>query len=188
VTALNLGQLGINSLASVFERAILVPLLPEFGRLLQKGDFAGMRANYFKSLRQIAWVVAAVATVLLAIYPVWGWLMAHLLRVPADTAHTIWWVCVILLPGLYVSLAGSSAVAVFYAFGETRVPVLIGIGGFAASLVLKGILFQQFSILGIAAGASLYLILNMVLYHVAVLRKLARTHQPPPSDPTPPAP
>ena len=75
-------------------------------------------------------------------------------------------------------MAGSAAVAVFYAFGETRIPTVVGIGGFLASLVFKAVLFHYFGILGIAAGASLYFSLNMVLYHVSVGRRISRARTP----------
>lgn len=174
VTALNLAQLAVNSIASILERAILVPVIPEFARRLQHGDLPGIRGAYFKALQHSAFAVVGIGASLLAIYPAWNWLLLHLLHVSADAAHTIWLACALFLPGLFVSVSGSAAVAVFYAFGETRVPVQIGVGGFIASLVFKGVLFQQFGILGIAAGTTLYLLLNMTVLHFAVLRRLAR--------------
>jgi peptidoglycan biosynthesis protein MviN/MurJ (putative lipid II flippase) len=62
---------------------------------------------------------------------------------------------------------------VFYTFGETQLPTVIGVLGFAISLILKGLLFLRFGIVGIAVGASIYMALNMMLYHVAVTRRLS---------------
>jgi putative peptidoglycan lipid II flippase len=174
VTALNLAQLAVNSIATILERAILVPLVPEFARRIQRGDIAGLRQAYHRSLLHIGLCVGAVGVALLGLYPVWDGLLLALLRIQPAVAREIWLACMLLLAGLFVSVGGSAAVAVFYAFGETRIPVVIGVGGFIASLVFKGLLFQWFGILGVAAGASLYLVLNMTLYHVAVVRRLAQ--------------
>jgi peptidoglycan biosynthesis protein MviN/MurJ (putative lipid II flippase) len=80
----------------------------------------------------------------------------------------------LLVPALYVSVCGSAAVAVFYAFGETATPATIGLLGFLSSLIVKGVLFHYLGILGIAAGASVYLCINMAGYHLAVHRRIAR--------------
>lgn len=174
VTVLNLAQLAINALATVLDRAIMVPAVPELSRRLQAGDLAGMRAAYLRSLRHAAAAVIAIGAVLLAMQPAWAWLMLHLLRLDAEPAHTVWLVSLLMIPGLYVSICGTAAVAIFYAFGETKIPVAIGIAGFLASLVLKALLFQRFGILGIAAGFSLYLMLNMAVYHAAAMKRLSR--------------
>jgi peptidoglycan biosynthesis protein MviN/MurJ (putative lipid II flippase) len=89
-------------------------------------------------------------------------------------AWQFWLICVSLLPSLFVSIAGSAAVAVFYAFGEARLPTLIGLLGFVLSLVLKSVLFYRFGVIGISIGASCYLMLNMTLYHLAVVWRLTK--------------
>lgn len=177
LTTLNVAQLLINSLAAVIERALLTSTLPQFARLLQDGDLVGLRKAYMRCLTSIAAVVGVVTLALLALWPLWDALLGAVLNIPPATAQQIWRLGLILLPALYVAVGGSAAVAVFYAFGETRVPVLIGICGFAASLVLKAVLFHAAGIEGLALGASIYLVLNMTAYHVAVDRRIRRAHR-----------
>jgi putative peptidoglycan lipid II flippase len=172
VTLLSVAQLAMNSLATILERALLVQVLPSFSKLLKQGDVRGLRASYNLCLLKILMAVVVVGVFLLLLRPVWTVGLTEVLSLPPETAHEVWLLCVILLPSLYVSVAGSAAVAVFYAFGETSIPTAIGVCGFLASLVLKGVLFAYFGILGVAAGASLYLALNMVLYHFSVLRRI----------------
>lgn len=172
VTVLHMAQLGINALAAVFERAILVPVSPEFARRLAKRDIAGLRKAYHRCLARSAIAVSALALALLALRPFWDPLLLFALRVPALEAQQVYLACLLLLPSLFAAVGASSAAAVFYAFGETRLPTLIGITGFAASLALKALLFRVFGLLGIAAGTSLYVLTVLGMYHVAVNRRL----------------
>lgn len=174
VTILGLAQLGITALATILERAILTPVAPDFSRLLARGDIARLRTSYRRCIGKTALASLAIAGLLLAVRPAWNELLLVALRTPADTAEQIYWVSLLLLPSLFSAVSASSAAAVFYAFGETRLPTLIGIWGFAASLVLKGGLFLAFGVPGIAAGISLYVMLVLLLYHVAVSRRLTR--------------
>jgi len=174
VTILSLAQLGINSLAMVLERAILTPVAPDFSRHLARGDIGRLRASYHRIITKAALAALAVGALLLALRPAWSDLLLAALRTPQETADQIYWACLLLLPSLFSAVSASSAAAVFYAFGETRLPTLIGIWGFAASLVLKAILFLAFGVLGLAAGASLYVMLVLLLYHIAVSRRLTR--------------
>jgi len=174
VTVLNLAQLGINSLAVVLERAILVPVSPEFARRLERNDISGLRQAYMRCLRRTAVAVGGMALLLGLLWPVWNDLLLTFLRVPPAAAQQIFVASMLLLPALFSAVGASSAAAVFYAFGETRLPTVIGISGFAASLILKGVLFYAFGILGVAAGGSLYVMLVLLMYHLAVSRRLAR--------------
>jgi putative peptidoglycan lipid II flippase len=174
VTVLNIAQLGTNSVAAILERSILVPVVPEFARYVQHRDAHSLRGAYQRCLSRTALAVATVGLLLVLLWPIWALTLQALVRVPPDIATQIWLACLLLLPALFVSVGGSAAVAVFYAFGETRTPVTIGVAGFMVSLVLKAVLFKYFGILGIAAGTSAYLVMNMVLYHRAVNQRIVR--------------
>jgi len=174
ITILSVAQLAMTSLASILERALLAQALPSFAKRLKDGGPAELMQAYRICERRIFFAVLAVGVGLVAIRPVWDSLCAQLLRLSPDSAWQLWLICLALLPSLFVSIAGSAAVAVFYAFGETRLPTLIGILGFGVGLILKSLLFLHFGIIGVAIGASACLVLNMTFYHVAVIRRLSR--------------
>ncbi len=173
ITILSVAQLAVTSLATILERALLAQALPSFAKHLKSGGPAELMQAYRTCLCRIFFAVLAIGAGLVAIRPAWDSLCAQVLRMSPDSAWQFWLICLALLPSLFVAIAGSAAVAVFYAFGETRLPTLIGVLGFGVSLVLKSLLFLRFGIIGIAIGASACLMLNMTLYHVAVRRRLA---------------
>ncbi len=181
ITILSIAQLAMTALATVLERALLVQAIPSFAKRLQNGGKAELKLAYRACLRRILLAVLTLGAGLVAARPIWDVLCAQFLRMSPESAWQFWLICLSLLPSLFVSIAGSAAVAVFYTFGETRLPTIIGIVGFAASLVMKGLLFLHLGIIGIAIGSSAYLMLNMMLYHVAVNRRLAECAPRPPS-------
>jgi len=172
LTVFSLAQLGISSLATILERGIVADAVPEFSRLLARGDIGGLRIHYIKTLRKLAIGVACLAALLLMLKPFWSDLLRILLQFSYQDANRVWLISLLLLPGLFVLAGGTAAVSVFYAMGEARVPVVIGIYAFAIGVVVKFALFKAYGILGLAAGASIYLLGSMVAYHFAVMRRL----------------
>lgn len=174
LTLFSLAQLGLTSVATLLERTIVAQAVPEFSRLLARGDVAAVSARYGRILRQLAASVAATGALLVLVRPVWNDLLRLLLQMSPDTAQLVWQIALLLMPGLFILAAGPAAVAVFYALGDTRTPVSIGIYSFVAGVIIKFALFHAFGILGLAAGASLYLAISMVAYHIAVRRRLSQ--------------
>jgi peptidoglycan biosynthesis protein MviN/MurJ (putative lipid II flippase) len=172
ITILSVAQLAMNSVASILERALLAHILPSFAKRLKKGGTHELMLAYKACLWRILFAVLAVGTGLVILRPIWDVTCEHLLGMSHSAAWQFWLICASLLPSLFVSIAGSAAVAVFYAFGEARLPTLIGLLGFALSLLMKSILFYRYGVIGISIGASCYLIFNMILYHFAVVWRL----------------
>ncbi|MCZ8112963.1 MAG: lipid II flippase MurJ [Betaproteobacteria bacterium] len=173
VTVLSMAQLAINSLATVLERALLVHITPQFARYVRDGNFSELRSLYVSSLLRIGGGVAAVGALFMFGRPIVDWLLQSLLLLSPAAASEVWLICLVLLPSLFVAISGSAAVAVFYAFGETRLPSLIGLGGFMLSVALKALLFWSHGIVGLAAAASICFTMTMIVYHAAVMRRIA---------------
>jgi putative peptidoglycan lipid II flippase len=173
ITVLALAQLAITSLATIIERVLLAQALPRFAKRLKHGGAIELRQAYNACIQKTLVVVIAITIALLMARPVWNFVCAYLLKMTPEVAWQFWLFCFILIPTLYVTIAASASVAVFYSFGETRIPALIGIFGFVTSIILKGVLYYYFGIIGIAVGTSLYLMINMLLHHTYALRRLA---------------
>lgn len=183
MTLLNLAQLCANALVAVLERAVLVPATPEFSRRLGAGDTTGLRATYRRCLVRIAFGTVVIGAVALLMMPVWTWLLGVALRIDEDAARTVFAAGLLLVPSIFAAVGASTASAVLYAFGDTRTATIIGVTGFAASLVLKGVLFSLFGILGLAAGVSVYVLLVQAAYHVAASRRIRQAMRQPPQTP-----
>lgn len=172
MTTFTVSQLAIGSAATILEKALLAQDLPSFAKQLKSGGPIALWLAYKKCQYKIILAALSVGVGLVAARPIWDQVCAQLFHMSPETARQFWLISISLLPSLFVYIAGSAAVAVFYAFGETRLPTIISILGFIVSVILKSMLFHQYGIIGIGFGVSGYLIFNMILYHIAVIRRL----------------
>lgn len=173
-SVLNLAQLLMNAAASIIERGVLIPVVPTLSRLVEKNDLSGLWDLYIRCLKTAALCAVGFTLLLLAILPIWNDAVMRLIRVEPYFAGQIFAACLLLAPTLFSAVGASTAAAAFYALGETRLPTVIGIAGFTASLLIKGMLFYAFGVLGLAAGSALYVFLVLVIYHFALHRRIVR--------------
>lgn len=172
VTLLNLAQSAMGVLATVLERAICVPAAPELARLVQRRDYMGVRRAYRRCVLLISLITALLAAGLVAIYSVWQPLFDIALNMPAPQAAEIWWICLALLGYLHVAAAGTIVVAAFYAMGDTRTPLTIGVIGFFVGVLLKSVGFLQMGLIGLASASSLYYLCNMMFMCIFLEKKI----------------
>ena len=66
---------------------------------------------------------------------------------------------------------GGLAAKVFYAFGDTRTPVVVGAAGFTAGAILKFVLAPHLGVKGLAAATSVYFILNASVLLVMIFAR-----------------
>lgn len=162
VTILSLAQTGMGAIGMVLERSICVPVAPQLARLVERKDWLGLRSAYRKCVLQISLATLLVAVVFAALYPVWDYFLEPLLNLPAPLAREMWVICLWLLGYLHVAASGTIAVAAFYAMGDTRTPVKVGVTGFLFGVVFKALGFLLMGISGLAAATSVYYLCNMV--------------------------
>lgn len=163
LTLLALAQTGLGMLAQMLDRAICVPVMPRLARLAAAKQSTAMRALVRERLATVTWIAAAVLALLVAARPLWPGLLDAALRLPAASAATLWWLCVLLLGYLHVVAAGSMLVAAFVALGDSRTPVRIGVVGFALGLVVKSLAFVLAGLEGLALATSLYYVGNLLV-------------------------
>jgi peptidoglycan biosynthesis protein MviN/MurJ (putative lipid II flippase) len=162
ITALSLSQNSIGALATVAERAICTPVAPRFARLVASAEFVELRALYRRTVGRVAITVSLCLMMIVVSRPLWPVVLEFIIGVSAGLATQIWTLCILLAGYLFVAVAGTTMVAVFYAMGDTKTPVLIGVGGFLLGVLLKSVAFLEFGINGLVAATSAYYLINMV--------------------------
>jgi peptidoglycan biosynthesis protein MviN/MurJ (putative lipid II flippase) len=62
--------------------------------------------------------------------------------------------------------------AAFYALGDTRTPVTIGVSGFLIGLVLESLAFLWLGLLGLAAATSVYYVANLLILSAPLEKRI----------------
>lgn len=171
LTVYNLALLAIAAIATVLERSLVGPFSIRAAMLVEAADYAALRPLYRRLLLQITLVTAAVAAVIVALYPVWAAAFMRFMGIPTALSIDLWLISLLLLGYLHVTASGSVCTAVFYAHGDTKTPVIVGIVGFAVGLVLKSFGFLIAGLPGLAAGSSIMFLINLALFSLALRRK-----------------
>jgi putative peptidoglycan lipid II flippase len=171
-----LGQRLYGSALEVVRKGFAEPILPVLSLHARRGDVAGFRRLYRRRIVLIlTFLLPAYGLLVIAGEPALRALIGRGGITP-ENVHTLWLILVT-LGGVF--LAGSTGQVVsfaWYALGETRVPTLIGVLGFAAAIAMKVVGFWKFGIVGIALGASIHYVGNgLVLYLLLELRTGWRT-------------
>lgn len=172
VTIFNLAMTANGAVATILERAISMPVAPRMARDAAAGHFAAVRATYRRCVLRISALVLVFAVALGASRPLWASLVAPTLNITPPLAEQMWLICLLLLAYLHVAASGTIAVNTFYAMGDTRTPVKVGVVGFLIGVVLKSAGFLVFGLTGLAAATSLYYAGNMVAMCVLLERRL----------------
>lgn len=172
VTIFNLAMTANGAVATILERAISMPVAPRMARDAAAGRFAEVRATYRRCILHITGLVLVFAVALGASQPLWTSLVAPTLNIAPPLAEQMWLICLLLLAYLHVAASGTIAVNTFYAMGDTRTPVKVGVVGFLIGVVLKSAAFLAFGLTGLAAATSLYYAGNMVAMCLLLERRL----------------
>jgi len=163
MTTLSLAQTAMGALATILERAICMPITPTLARHVAQNDYVGLRLAYRKGVYRISIAVFLLGALLLVLKPHFLVAITTVLNIQTETASALWLMCLFLLGYLHVAASGTVAVAAFYAMGNTKTPVKIGITGFVASVGMKCIGFLFFALPGLVFATSIYYILNMLV-------------------------
>lgn len=154
----------------VFGVAIATATLPVISRNIAKGEMGEAVRNYSFAMR-LAFFIAIPATVGMVVLsaPInsllfqWG-------RFAAADASATAMTAILFSLGLFAFSGVKITVPVFYALGDAKTPVKIGMCTVAANIILGLILMQKISYYGIALSSSIAAALNFSLL-VWFLRK-----------------
>lgn len=154
----------------VLTKAFSAPAIPLLARQAREGEWEGFRrVNRRRSL-----LLAGASTLILALVAVAGRPALTLVfghgEFSPDRVQRLWGL-LLALGGVWIGSAlGQVSSTSFYAKGDTRTPMRIGVVGFTVAILLKLVGFFRFGIYGLAIAASVYYMLNAMVLSVALQR------------------
>jgi putative peptidoglycan lipid II flippase len=173
LSAFNLITTAMGALATIMDRSLATPVLPVLARLYADGDLEALKSRLRATHLGIWSCTLAIGLVLFLAWPIWTQVLWALLLVPPEVARQIYWVGVALLPFLGCTASGTVIVACFYASGDTRTTPRLLSAGFFVGLALKSAGFLLAGLIGLAIAVSATFLLNTLVMHVLLLRRLA---------------
>lgn len=172
ITSYNLATSGIGAASALLDRSACAPIIAPFGKLVQSGDYTKFKKAYRSSLINLALFIGFISIALIGAFDPLNHFLEILFKSPKGTGNQMMTLVLILMGTLYAASSGTILVAAFYAMGDTRTPVVIGLLGFALGIILKIKLFQTWGIDGLAAASSIYLSTNIFVFFIMLERKV----------------
>jgi len=156
----------------VLNKALAAPMVPLLARKAFEKNWLMFRQI---SHSRFLWTLGICAAILLCLFfsgpSLYSFVFGHG-RFSIDEIVTLHYL-LLTLAGVWVGGAlGQILASSFYAKGDTVTPTRIGIFGFTLGLGLKAVGFWLWGVLGVAAGTSLYYLLNAFLLKLFLSRKL----------------
>lgn len=158
----------------VLSKALAAPMVPLLARKAFERNWLMFRRI---SHSRFLWTLAICVAVLLFLFfsgPSLHSLIFGYGRFSIDEIATLHYL-LLALSGVWLGGAlGQILASSFYAKGNTVTPTRIGIFGFTLGLGFKAVGFRFWGVLGVAAGTSLYYLLNAILLKLYLGRELRR--------------
>lgn len=157
---------------TLIDRVFAKPLLVTVSREIHERRLEQARSAYLSQLR----LVGILTIILFAMFWLVGEPALHfasrVTNLTAQNASALYTMCLLLGGVLIAGGVAQMSLAVVYSLGDTRAVTRIAIGSFAAATLLKVALLPMFGVVGIAAGAVCYQVVNLVALHRCAMRAL----------------
>lgn len=174
ITSYNLATSGTGALAALLDRAVCAPVIAPFGRFVRAADYIGFKNAYRRVLIGLALFVSLGIIFVIGFFePLSAW-FATIFNSSQEAGEQTLKLTLLLMGSLYAAASGTVLVAGFYALGDTKTPVLIGMIGFIIGIALKILLFPVYGMQGLAMASSTYLMFNIFLFLLILERKVSR--------------
>ena len=177
ITSYNLATSGVGAASALLDRSACAPVIAPFGKMVQAGDYRNFRRAYRGALCKLGLLIGLGFLIALLAFGQLSDLFSVLFNASSEVGAQTLTLMLLLTGSLYAAASGTILVAGFYALGDTKTPVVIGIVGFVIGLVLKVQLFSSFGMSGLAAASSLYLLINIFAFLLVLERKVVRRMQ-----------
>jgi putative peptidoglycan lipid II flippase len=172
LSLLYIGQQIFTVASDIIYKAFTVPMLPLLARYAEAGEWQSFGRVLHARLLWVGIVTGGGYLVFLWHGEVLLALIVRYGSVSEADIHSLWLIMVALVGFLVAGAMGQITSAAFYARGDTTTPTIVGVVGFTVGIVLKVAGFFQFGLVGIAAGTTLYYLLNMVVLLILQKREL----------------
>ncbi len=157
---------------SLFAVSLAIAVFPTFTQAINNDNQKLFTDNFSSSLRRILFLLIPISILIIV-------LRAQIVRVVLGsgafdwndtilTANTLGYFAVsIFAQGLIPLLARS-----FYAFEDTKTPMIISIFSIIINIILSFILSTKYAVLGLAVAFSISSVINMILLYIGLHKKL----------------
>lgn len=172
LTIFNLSQTAITALSSIIDKSICVPTISKITKEISAKNFISARNTYRKSLFEIGIITILVAFLLSILYANLIYILTNWLKMSSEHANDFWVISLILIGYLFASASGSIVTGSFYAMGDMKRPMNVGLLGFTLSIIIKSILFIYFGLYGLAIGTSIYYIFNVSIMFMILEKRI----------------
>lgn len=151
----------------IFNKALVAPLVPMLSKLHKSGDRSGFRSLYRRKLFQIACIcISGLAFLLVVGHKALVLLIGYGGVTDANVAN-LWWLMVLLAGMFFGGAVGQVSASSFYAAGDTRTPVRLGMLTYTFFVPCKVIAFLNYGISGLAIATSIYYLVNFFFqFHI----------------------
>ncbi len=174
LSLLYIGQQIYSSANLIVTKAISTPSVPHLAIAAKSGDWPGFRRIYYQRLLWTFGItVAGGAALFLIGEPILHLMIGHG-GITTQNVHTLWWIMLALAGVLIGGAAGQVISGAFYAIGDTRTPTMLFIGTYTVYIPLKILVFLRYGMIGLAATASIHLIINFVVQLLVLERTITR--------------
>jgi peptidoglycan biosynthesis protein MviN/MurJ (putative lipid II flippase) len=177
ITSYNLATSGVGAVSALLDRSACAPVIAPFGKMVQAGDYRNFQKSYRSALWKLGVFIGAGFVISLMALGQLSNMFSLLFNASSDAGVQTLTLVLLLTGSLYAAASGTILVAGFYALGDTKTPVIIGIAGFVIGVVLKIQLFSKLGMEGLAAASSLYLLINIFAFLLVLERKVTRRMQ-----------
>lgn len=159
----------------VFNKAMIVPLLPTLSIVYKEGEFKAFKKIFYRRLFQTL-VLGLMAFSCLFFF---GQLALTLILghgyINSDNIYQLWLIMIWLTGSMIGGMATMVVIQAFYAFGDTLVPTKTNIITYTLHIPTKIIVYNVFGIIGLALEISMYQVINFCILLTLIRKKMAIT-------------
>ncbi len=164
VAAFQLATQLVGTVTLMMNRVVTATLVAPLAERVQAGDGPGAR----RALRRALWVMVWVGLLSWLMFVLAGKPLLELLflgvQANPDNLHLAAQMLVLLGGYLLAILLGQVLAQTFYATGDTRTVMWLGIAGYTVGLVIKLLALTWFGVLGLTAALSISWLINLSSY------------------------
>jgi putative peptidoglycan lipid II flippase len=152
----------------IVTKAIDSPLFPRLAHFAKAIEWESYKKSYRSRLGWMLLIsTCSYLLLIIAGRPIFSLLIGY--GAVSDANVTTLWLLMVALGGVvFGGLTGQIFTTAFYAKGNTVMPTRVGVIGFTLGVIIKVLAFSQWGVIGLAAGTSIYYILNAITLYILI--------------------